>query len=137
MLPCFNVHSTHSPSLYPCPHHQALHVKKKLHDRAVRARIKKPAKMNLVGTHIAPIWRENYLGSSDEDDEEAIAGRAERKRARKEARAKKAEEMLDAEEHARANRKQGEKSQRVFVPETNFARVGKPRDVHALTVAER
>lgn len=132
-FPLFNPH-TYTPLFAPF---QALHVKKKLHDRAVRARLKRPAKMNLVGTYIAPIWRENYVGSSDEDedDEEVFAAKAERKRVRKEARAKKAEQMLEAEEHARASRKEGEKAQRTFVPVNDWARVGKPRDVQTLTVA--
>ena len=120
--------------------YRALHVKQKLHKRAVNNKLKRPKKMNLIGDNIAPIWRENYVGSSDEeeDDDEALRAKEARKAARKTAKAAKAEKLLEAEENARNNRQEGAagKKARVYVPEKNWANVGKPRDVVSLISAK-
>jgi hypothetical protein len=108
-----------------------MHVKKKLHDRAVKEKIAKPKKTNFVGKYIAPIWRENHIGSSDEEDDDAEAlKKAERKKKRQEDKAKNVAALAEARELARRLRTEDEakkEAKAAYVPPKDL-RVGQPRE---------
>ena len=76
--------------------HRALHVKDKLHKRAVDKKIASPKKATFIQKHIAPIWREDVLNSSDEDsdDEEEKALKAQEKRDRASERKRIAQSII-------------------------------------------
>lgn len=76
--------------------HRALHVKEKIHSRAVNKKIASPKKTTFIQKHIAPIWREDALHSSDDDtdDEEEKALKANEKKERALERKRIAEEIL-------------------------------------------
>ena len=111
-----------------------MHVKKKLHDRAVKEGIKRPKKFNFVGTYIAPIWRENHIGSSDEDedDEEARRAKEERKQKRQAHKDKKVADLIEQREHERKFRTEADasKSAKKEYEAPKELRVGKPRETH-------
>ncbi len=74
---------------------RALHIKNKLHERAVRRGEAKPKKVDFVDAHIAPIWKENYEESDDEDEETREQRlKMERKKAR--AKEREAKANIDA-----------------------------------------
>jgi len=111
-----------------------MHVKKKLHDRAVKEGIARPKRSNFIGTYIAPIWRESHIGSSDEedDDEEARRKKDERKAKRRAEKDKKIAELAAARELARKFRSEEDAANEAKAaykePEKKDLRVGKPRE---------
>lgn len=111
-------------------YHQAMHVKKKLHDRAVKQKLARPKKFSYIGHYIAPIWRENHIGSSDEDedDEEARRAKDERKKSRKAAKEKKIAGMVEAQELAHKFRQEKEKNDKPVYVAPKEMRIGKPRE---------
>ena len=109
-----------------------MHVKQKLHERAVKARMTKPKKLDIVGKYIAPIWRENHEGSSDEeeDDEEEQQAKEQRKAERKAMRHAKAKEVIDERELAKKMRSEADAQDRAKAAyrAPKDLRVGKPRE---------
>ncbi len=55
---------------------RALKAKARLRDRAVDAGLTKPKAFDFWGKYIAPIWREDYISSSDEEDDHEAAKQA-------------------------------------------------------------
>jgi len=112
-----------------------MHIKKKMHDRAVKMKLTKPKRSNIIGTYIAPIWRENHIGSSDEEDDEDEVRRKkdERKAQRLKEKEAKIAALNEQRELARKFRseedvaKEREAKARVTV-EVKDLRIGKPRE---------
>ena len=50
---------------------RALKAKEKFRDKAVKENLAKPKKYSFWAKHIAPIWREDYIPSSDDDEDES------------------------------------------------------------------
>jgi len=62
---------------------RGMHVKERLYEKAVEEGRAKPKVKSFIKEHIAPLWAEDYVASSSEDDEEAeLAAKARRKDAR-------------------------------------------------------
>ena len=77
--------------------HRALHIEKKIHDKAVRKNLAEPKPWTIVGHYIAPIWRENALNSDDDDsdDEDERREKVVRKEQRKAERRVLAQTVID------------------------------------------
>ena len=114
--------------------HRALHVKQKIKSKAVAKKLTSPKQMSFVQKHIAPIWRENVINSSDDDsdDEEEKAIKLKEKRERKEGRKEIAARIIadrkEAEEKAKFSIKT-EKRKDVKIEDA----MGKPRKKVELT----